>query len=1040
MTQPQKDWTEVYSDLTNAIQLMLKGSRVQGQCVRCQAETELVRDIHVDHPDFSMSLPLPICRICSGEPPFPRGGFKSRCQHAAARIYEKIARFGIWRRHSKDRPQKSEPLLLDLFARVGVYRMLLKLFPDTSISAGQVRDLRQSTNETEAARFLRKLQRRLSVSYLMTSDDVGRSGIPHTLLTSYPEIVDDHIQKAVGVTKGRQETIVQVAAVLLPGRRWQFDVHVVTSLANNDNAPLVHQLRKTLESIPTWPVAYPIVFVVRRSFGRASEKLHDRVVHPFDGWSRVLVLPDPTTYCEMALKVYEVKQVNDSIEFRVEDCVALSECLPQNLKLKLLHANGLQILGRTEEELALYDRLIEEFPDDETVVHKRIMCLSNAGQLERAASECQRRLERHPDDAGACALLANLQLGLNHPEESLKQIDAALALRKSSHFWCVRANILGTLGRFGEALSSVNIAVFSDHNCGPAYLLRAKFHLQAGRTEQALEDLKDYERCAGLSLELIQLRTEALVLLKRIGEAEQVFRTAISHAPENIILRMQWAEFLGQNGKLESARQECDHILQHSDRIGAAYSLRAAVLLEMGHFEESVVDADKAIELLETSPKAFMIRGLAKASLGRLDEGLNDLDTCIAQDPNYAIARFHRGRLRLGQDECETAIDDFTSALELAPGWVDALLERGHALLKIEEHEKARDDFEQVIQLSPERAEGYTGRGITYLIEGKKAAAAHDLNQAISLDPSNLNCRLNRAKLLLELTEMDLAKEDLNEVLAAEPQNGAALWQRAYINLYQGQFVEAQKDFDRVIEMNPELSQSLIGRSVAFEFAGDVEKAEADREEARRLEPFSTDQLNTDQILLTASVAAMNEQFEKAIELASQVIDEQADPPYEAYRTRGHSRWYIESFVEALDDYAYIIENSDGATRHDYSAYGQILCELGEYESGLASLDRSIEIAREEEDQVGLAFSLNGRGRALAGLGRLDEAEVAFNESHGLKPENAWLHFYRGLMYFEQKDATKALACCEQALIASSPKLPPAKRRRAQGFIETMRR
>ena len=627
MTQQQRDWTEVYSDVTDAIKLMLKLSLAQGQCVACGTATQLVREIHVDHPHFDMTVPLPICRNCSTKSPFPHNGFPWVWKRAAAKIYECFAHLSGWRSRLSDQRRKSETSLRDLFARVQVYQILLKLFPETAVTPGKVRDLGDSTNETEEARYLRKLRRRLSISYLMTSEDVARSGIPHTLLTSYPEIVDEHIRGAVSFTSDRPAIIVQVAAVLLPGRRWQFDVHEVTSLVKNSDEQLVQKLRKMLESIPTWPVSYPVVFVVRRSFGRDSEKLQDRVNHPFDSWSRVLVLPDPTTYCEMALKVYEVKNVSDSIEFRVEDCVALSQCLPQSLKLKLLHANGLQILGRTEEELELYDRLIEEYPDDETIVHKRIMCLSNAGQLERAASECQRRLERHPDDAGACALLANLQLGLNHPEESLKQIDAALALRKSSHFWCVRSNILGALGRSGEALSSVNIAIFSDHNCAPAYLLRARFHLQAGRTEQALQDLTDYERCAGLSLELIQLKTEALVLLKRIGEAEKVFQSALNHAPENTILRMQWAEFLGQNGKLESARQQCDHILLHSDQFGPAFSLRAAVHLEMGQFEESVIDADKAIILMETSPKAFMIRGLAKASLGRLDEAMDDLDT-----------------------------------------------------------------------------------------------------------------------------------------------------------------------------------------------------------------------------------------------------------------------------------------------------------------------------------------------------------------------------------------------------------------------------
>ncbi len=86
-----------------------------------------------------------------------------------------------------------------------------------------------------------------------------------------------------------------------------------------------------------------------------------------------------------------------------------------------------------------------------------------------------------------------------------------------------------------------------------------------------------------------------------------------------------------------------------------------------------------------------------------------------------------------------------------------------------------------------------------------------------------------------------------------------------------------------------------------------------------------------------------------------------------------------------------------------------------------------------------MAYSLNGRGRALAALGRLEEAEEAFRESLKLRPENAWLHFNRGLMYAEQNKLNQALACFELALSVESPKLPPGKRRRATGFINKLR-
>ena len=1040
MTQPQKDWTEALNDAFSSIHFRLQHESLEQNCVSCGSQSHLIRDVQIDHAEFYLTVPLHLCRSCSSSPPFPPVPSES--------TWRRVVRYGLdWfarRRMGATRPQpRPEPGLTTLpgvLKSIPQYAELLRLFPDVSLSLAGIRGLDRSEAASEGARFLSNSRLRRSVSYLMNADEAVRSNLPQTVLTIYPEIVDNLIMQSVATSWRKENFIVQIAAVLLPGRIWQFDTQIVTSSRAVAQDRLLKEFERVLQTIPSWSVAYPVVFTVRRIFGTPTESLDSRLLPAFDRWSTVLQLSDPVTYCEMAMKVHKIVPSHVPFEFEISDCEALCRCLPGSVALRVLYAKGLRVLGRYVEELEIYDRLSQEFPDDEVIIHERILALANAGQFERAAFECQRRIERQPTDAAAHALLAKLQLTLQHPHDGLKQIDIALALGKTADFCSIRANILTILERYDDALSAANLAILSDLNCASAYLLRAKLHLRAGRKEQALADLSDFERCAGISHESLNLQSEILVSLGRVGEAEQLFQSAIRETPHNLMLKLQWAEFLGQIGKLESARQACDQVIEVSDQIGEAYCIRAAIELEMGQFEEAVRDADRGITIQGSTPKAYLIRGLAKASLGTIEAGLEDLDTCVEHSPEYSIGRLHRARLRLALEEYESAIEDFSAALDGAPNWTEALLERGYAWLRVDDHEKARDDFERVIQLSPERAEGYTGRALTYLVDGKKAAASQDLNKAIDLDPSNLNSRLNRAKLRLDQTEMDLAREDLNEILAVEPKNGAALWQRAYVHLYQGRFSEAQKDFDLVIEMNPNIPQSLIGRSVAFELAGDVERAEADREEARRLGDYSPEQLTNEQILLTASVAASNEQFDLAIELTTGVIDEQSDPPWEAYRTRGHAHWYCENFVEALDDYGRILDHSEDPTRHDYSAYGQILSEMGEFERGLESLDRSIEIARESDDNVGMAYSLNGRARALAGLGRLSEAEQAFVESQRLKPNNAWLHYNRGLTYFEQNELAKSLESFEQALLCASPKLPPAKRRRVAGFIEKMRK
>jgi tetratricopeptide (TPR) repeat protein len=1031
--------------LVNEIYSMLASEGLPSSCAVCGAACRTVRDLKIEDDGFALTVPSRVCSQCALQPPFPRrplfpleGNLSSMAASVLAHARAIVA--GIKRAINRKEAapnDRDRPTLDALIKTNPPYGLLLEAFPETTVSCAKTGQLREA-GQFERQRFRGDAQVWQSYFYLTTPDELKQSVIPAVILFSYPEIIDARLKEVVDQARLREPLIIQIGAVLLPGRRWDFDCQVLTTSVHASTDRLKNQVINTLTSLPTWPVAYPVVLAVRRGFGKPPASRYQALQQPFQNWFARILLPD-LTHAETARRFYEVTLPTEPLAVEVEDCVAIQRCLPNSAPLKMLHADLLSVLRRPDEALDIWDALIEEFPDEAEVVFRRIACLTRYGQLERAASECQKRISRCPDESAAYATLADLQVSMNLIAESLKTIDRALALKETAEFFRSRAGILAQLGRLDEAMSAVNTAVFQDRNCASAYMLRAKLHLQAKNYKEALDDLHEYHRCAGKSVESVKLQTMALRSLGCLADAEQAFRSAVQEAPRNLALKMELADFLAQTGRLESARQECDRIIESAPQLGVAYAMRSAVALEMSQFEEAIRDADLAIQHGARGPKTFLVRGAAKASLGRLEEGLKDFDACIETAPQYALGLYHRGRLYKQREAYSLAVADLTAALDIAPGWAEALVERGYAFLGQEEHSEARQDFEQAIKLSPSLSEAYAGRGIMNLIDGKKSAALADLNKAIVLDPNNLRGRMQRAGLLLEQLESGLAKEDLDEILAARPDFEPALWQRAHLQLQLGQFADAKRDFDRLIEINPEVPQSFVGRSVALELSGDAVTAEADREEARQLAPFSSEQLTLSQNLLVASVADRNEDFEKVIEVTTKIISEHPEPVWDAYRLRGHANWYAENFVEALDDYSQILEHADEPTRHDFSAYGQILGELGDFERGLESLDRSVAIAREKDDLVGLAFSLSGRGRALAGLGRLDEAEEAFRESLKLRPDNAWLHFHRGMMYVEQKKLSQALACFELALCVESPKLPPGKRRRAAGFIKTLR-
>jgi tetratricopeptide (TPR) repeat protein len=534
-------------DLThviNEIHSVLARRGIGAWCVVCNARSELVQDIQVTHDDFALTLPLRVCKRCRRRPPFPPMPFSLRWWWQAS--LPAVA----WRQLRQAPKPQAGPTLKELLGKLAEYRLLTESFPGIALECIGNYGPRRAINSSEDQRFTESLHVHRSCFYLVSAEDVARSGLPFAVLTSCSEIIDARIKQSVDEATAREPFVVQVGVVLLPARRWRFDIQIVGASRKVRRESLAKHLRESLAALPTWPVAYPVVFVVRRAFANPSGQLYTELKRPFEDWSARVLLPGPITYAEMARRVYDVSLPSDPVPLDVEDCAALRRCLPESIPLKLLHAEMLRVLTRNEEAIEIYDGVLEESPSDENVALQRILCLSASGQLERAASECQRRIAQYPEEAASLALLAELQLQLKCPAEGLLTINRALALRETADFFRLRGLILANLERFPEAISAVNTAIFQDRDCAGAYLLRAKLYLQSEGREECLGDLRQFERCGGKTLESLDMQSGALLALGKVVEAEQIWRTALQEAPQNLDLKLHWAEFLAQTGKL----------------------------------------------------------------------------------------------------------------------------------------------------------------------------------------------------------------------------------------------------------------------------------------------------------------------------------------------------------------------------------------------------------------------------------------------------------------------------------------------------------
>ena len=241
------------------------------------------------------------------------------------------------------------------------------------------------------------------------------------------------------------------------------------------------------------------------------------------------------------------------------------------------------------------------------------------------------------------------------------------------------------------------------------------------------------------------------------------------------------------------------------------------------------------------------------------------------------------------------------------------------------------------------------------------------------------------------------------------------------------------KDFNEVIRLCPDVPAAYTGRGSLWIYKGDEEKAEEDFREAVQLDPGSAEGYTLQRLLVEAGFHYKREDYLQTIARATEAIDLEPNCT-PAYELRAVAHWCMERLVEAVDDYNMVLElDEDSLTA--LSGRGQVYAEMGEFEQALEDLNRAVELCSQGGPPHVRALTLDGRALANAGLGRNEEADEDFEASMSLCPDNAWVHYYHGLVHHQRGDAAAAADCFRRALESTKPSLPPRKRERARGYL-----
>lgn len=148
------------------------------------------------------------------------------------------------------------------------------------------------------------------------------------------------------------------------------------------------------------------------------------------------------------------------------------------------------------------------------------------------------------------------------------------------------------------------------------------------------------------------------------------------------------------------------------------------------------------------------------------------------------------------------------------------------------------------------------------------------------------------------------------------------------------------------------------------------------------------------------------------------------------------SLWYGGNLQEAAFTYTRILTMEPNRL-WALSGRGQVYVELREYELALTDLNLALNLTGHADGdslkvvKEAVAYTLNGKAAALAGLMQFEQALSEFDRSVTLCPDNAWVYFNRAIAFESMGKLADARLDFVTALEKTKPKLTPLKRKYA---------
>lgn len=352
---------------------------------------------------------------------------------------------------------------------------------------------------------------------------------------------------------------------------------------------------------------------------------------------------------------------------------------PRQLEFYFMLSNLYMAIGDTKSAISTLDKAEKEFGIVDIIIVEKESIYLEAGKNDKAIKEVKKLVDAFPDVAKYKAVLAELYMALNQPEEAKAIYD----------------NLAGENIEDGKILLAM-----SEFYRGQKDYERAFYFLKKAFADEKLDlDIK-----VEMLVSMITSSGNSMVEMQTQQEIFDIL--LLTHPSEPKALSI-YSDFLVKVGDFQQAREIIRQVLKtESDK----YIIWEQLLYIDNHlidFDALLIDSDSAMQLFPVQPIPYLFNALAAYQLGQNDkaiksakEGLNYVQNDIPVEVEFMTfmaESYYRKKDYIRSDSL------FDRILEIDPQNVFILNNYAYYLSQRNEQlEKAREMSERLIALQPD--------------------------------------------------------------------------------------------------------------------------------------------------------------------------------------------------------------------------------------------------------------------------------------------------------------------------------------------------